>query len=65
VTIQELMDRIAGEDLEWTEVESAMLREMGGDEVQMAVFAGLSWDGRTFIFRLPVEKLRQKARSSL
>jgi hypothetical protein len=65
VTIKELMDRVAGDDLEWYEVESAMLRDMGGDEIEMATLAGIGRDGKTFIFRLPVEKLRRKTRSSL
>lgn len=60
MTIQQLMDRIAGDDLEWAEVDGTMLREMGDDEVHMATLAGLGKDGRTFIFRLPVEKLRRK-----
>ena len=63
MTIKELMDRIAGEDLEWADV--AALGEMAGDEVQMATLAGIGKDGRTYIFRLPVEKLKQRTRSSL
>jgi hypothetical protein len=60
MTIKELMDRIAGEDLEWVELDSAMLREVANDRVEMATLAGMGQDGRPFIFRLPVEKLRKK-----
>ena len=58
MTIQELMDRIAGDDLEWADV--ATPGEMADDEVQMATLAGIGKDGRTFVFRLPVEKLKRK-----
>jgi len=54
------MDRVAGEDLEWVDVDGAMLREMADDEIQMAVLSGMGKDGRPFLFRLPVEKLQKK-----
>jgi hypothetical protein len=60
MTIQELMDRIAGDDLEWADTDSAMLREMADYEVRIATLTGIGKDGRTFICRLPVEKLRSK-----
>lgn len=56
------MRRVAGDDLEWVDVDSTMLREMANDQVQMAVLSGVGADGRPFIFRLPVEKLRRVAR---
>jgi hypothetical protein len=64
MTIKRLMDRIAGEDLEWVDLDGTVLREMADDEVQMAVLSGMGRDGRPFIFRLPVEKLQRKSRSS-
>jgi hypothetical protein len=60
MTIKELMDRVAGEDLEWTDLESAMLRDMADDEVMYAALSGHTKDGRPYAFRLPVEKLRKK-----
>jgi hypothetical protein len=60
VTIKILMDRIAGSDLEWADVDSQMLRDMANEEIQMAVLTGMGKDGRPFLFRLPVEKLQKK-----
>ena len=36
MTIKELMDRVAGDDLEWVELDGAMLREVANDKVEMA-----------------------------
>jgi hypothetical protein len=60
MTIKELMARVAGEDLEWVDLNEDMLREMGGEEVMMATLAGFGKDDRPFVFRLPVERLRKK-----
>lgn len=60
MTIKTLMDRIAGEDLEWAELDSAMLREMADDEVQYVALSGIGKDGRPYAFRLPVEKLQKR-----
>jgi hypothetical protein len=60
MTIAELMKRIAGDDLEWADLDSAMLREMANDEVEIATVTGMGQDGRPFLFRVPLEKLRKK-----
>ena len=61
MTIKTLMDRIAGDDLEWAGCDNAMLREMADEEILMAALTGVGKDGRPFLFRLPVETLRKKA----
>jgi hypothetical protein len=63
MTIKELMDRVAGNDLEWADVDSTMLREMADDEVQYAALSGIGKDGRHVAFLLPVEKLRKRGGS--
>lgn len=65
MTIQELMDRIAGDDLEWAEVDRTMLRAVSGYEVKMATLGAVDQDDKPCIFRLPVEKLKRRTRSSL
>lgn len=60
MTLKTLMDRVAGEDLEWADLDQRMLIEMANEEIQMAVLTGLGKDGRPFLFRLPVEKLRRR-----
>ena len=65
MTIRELMDRIAGDDLEWAELDRAMLRVVEDYEVKMATLGAVDQDDKPCVFRLPVEKLKQKTRSSL
>ena len=62
MTIQELMDRIAGDDLEWVDV--AALGEVGNNQVHMATLGAVDEDGKPFIFRLPVEKLRKRSNNN-
>lgn len=59
MTIRELMDRVAGQEYEWTGVDPNLLG-MGDVEVTMAVLTGSDDEGRPFIFRLPVEALKKK-----
>jgi hypothetical protein len=60
MTIKDLMARVAGDDLEWFDLDARMLRELGDVKVEMATLAGHDREGKTVLFRLPVEKLRKK-----
>lgn len=59
MTIKTLMDRLAGEEYEWTGVDPKLCG-MAEAEVEMAVLTGTGPDKRAYLFRLPVEKLRKK-----
>jgi hypothetical protein len=60
MTIGELMKRVAGEDLEWADLDNDMVRDMADEKVQMGMLTGVGKDSRPFLFRLPIEKLRKK-----
>lgn len=61
MTIQNLMDRIAGDDFEWADIDQNMLEDVGPVEVQAGTLSGIDQrDSRTTIYRLPLERLRKK-----
>jgi hypothetical protein len=61
MTIKALMDRIAGDDLEWADLDIPMVHDMADAEVQYVALSGIdNRDFRAYAFRLPIEKLRKK-----
>lgn len=60
MTVREVMQRLAGDDYEWSDVDGDLMG-MGDVEVQGATLVGQE-GGRTIVFRVPVERLVKKGR---
>jgi hypothetical protein len=58
------MERVASDDLEWTDLDEQFVRDRAfweAGSIEMAVIAGTP--RAPYVFRLPLDKLRKKARA--